>query len=113
MCGYDPCIGSREGFRADKILTDPGQALPPERGYILPADRLETDIARFGDQGSAQADFEMFYPCLPLAEMGEGFGKAGPLHDFQEEIRHARLWHSSLNGRAQGAQAFCILQPVE
>ena len=111
--GHDPRIGCRDGFRPDEVLADPGQALPPERGNILPADRLDADIARFGDQGGAKADFEMLHPRLPLAEMGEGLGKAGPLHDFQEKIRHARLWHSSLNGRAEYAQAFRVLQPVE
>ena len=99
--------------RADKILTDPGQALPPERGNLLPADRLDADIARFGDQGGAQAGFEMLHPCLTFAEMGEGFGKAGTLHNFQEEIGHAGLWHSSLNGRTQRAQAFRVLEPIE
>ena len=55
----------------------------------------------------------MLYPGLPLAEMREGFGEAGALHDFQEKIGYAGLWHSSLNGGAQCAQAFRILQPVE
>ena len=55
----------------------------------------------------------MLYPGLPLAEMGESLGKVGALHDFQEKVRHARLWHSSLNGWPQGAQTFRVLQPVE
>ena len=55
----------------------------------------------------------MLDPGLPLAEMGEGFGKAGALHDFQEKVRHARLWHAPLNGGAQRPQAFRLLQPVE
>ena len=111
--GHDPRTGGRDGFRADEVLADPGQALPPECRNILPADRLDADIAGFGDQGGAQAGLEMLYPGLPLAEMGEGLGKAGALHDFQEQVRHAGLWHSSLNGRPQGAQAFRVLQPVE
>ena len=55
----------------------------------------------------------MLYPGLPLAEMGEGFGKAGALHDLQKQVRHAGLRHSPLNGWPQGVQAFRILQPVE
>ena len=55
----------------------------------------------------------MLDPGLPLAEMSEGLGKSGPLHDFQEQIRHAGLRHPSLNGRPQCAQAFGVLQPVE
>ena len=111
--GHDPRIGGRDGFRPDEVLADPGQALAPERGNILPADRLDADIAGFGDQGGAQAGVEMLYPGLPLAEMGEGLGKAGALHDFQEQVWHAGLRHAPLNGRPQGAQAFRILQPVE
>ena len=106
MGGDDPRIGGRDGFRTDEILTDPGQTLPP-------ADRLDADIAGFGDQSRAQADLEMLYPGLPFAEMREGFGEAGAPHDFQQEIRHASLWHSSLNSGAQRAQGFRILQPVE
>jgi hypothetical protein len=101
MGRHDPRIGGRDGFRADEILADPGQTLPPERRNILPADRLDADIAGFGDQRCAEAGFEMLYPGLPLTEMREGFGEAGALHDFQEEIGHAGLWHSSLNGGAQ------------
>ena len=111
--GYDPRTGGRDGFWPDEVLTDPGQSFAAERGHILPADRLEADIVCFGDQGGAQAGFEMFYPCLPLAEMGEGFGKTSSLHDFQEQIGHAGLRHASLNCRPQSAQAFRILQPVE
>jgi hypothetical protein len=70
--GHDQRAGSRDGFRADKVLSDPGQALPPECRDILPADRLDADIAGFGDQRGAQAGLEMLYPGLPLAEMGEG-----------------------------------------
>src|SRR5208282_834813 len=106
VCGHDPRIGGGDGFRTHEVLTDPGQAFPPERGYILPADRLDADIACFRDQGRAQTGLEMLHPGLPLAEMGEGFGKAGALHDFQEKVRHARLWHTPLNGGAQRAQAF-------
>jgi hypothetical protein len=115
MGGHDLRTGGRDGFRPDEVLADPGQALPPECWNILPANanRLDADIAGFGDQRGAQAGFEMLYPSLPLAEMGEGFGKAGALHDFQEQIWHASLWHSSLNDRARRAQAFRILQPVE
>jgi hypothetical protein len=111
--GHDPRAGGCDGFRADEVLADPGQTLPPECRNILPADRLDADIAGFGDQGGAQAGLEMLYPGLPLAEMGEGLGKAGALHDFQEQVGHAGLWHSSLNGRPQYAQAFRVLQPVE
>ena len=42
---------------------------------------------------------------LAFTEMGEGLGEAGALHDFQEEVWDAGLWHSSLNDRAQCAQA--------
>src|SRR4051794_24030473 len=50
QCGmgrHDPRIGGRDGFRSDEILADPGQTLPPERRNILPADRLDADIAGF------------------------------------------------------------------
>src|ERR1700677_3099268 len=55
----------------------------------------------------------MLYPGLPLTEMREGLGEAGALHDFQEEIGHAGLWHSSLNFGTQYAQAFRIFEPIE
>ena len=45
--------------------------------------------------------------------MGEGFGEAGTPHDLQEEIRHASLRHSSLNGRTQHAQTFRVLQSIQ
>ncbi len=85
---------------SDEILHDPGQAFPPEGRHILTTDRFDADITGFRHQRGAQADFKMLYPGLPLTEMREGLGEAGALHDFQEEIGHAGLWHSSLNGGA-------------
>jgi hypothetical protein len=68
MGGHDPRTGGSDGFRPDKVLADPGQALPPERGDILPTDRLNADIAGLGDQGGAQAGLEMLNPGLPHAD---------------------------------------------
>ena len=68
-----------------------------------PDDRLGADISCFRHQCSAQTDFKMLYPGLPFTEVREGCGKAGALHNFQEEIGHAGLWHSSLNFGTQYA----------
>ena len=103
MRGHDPRIGGGDGFRTDKILADPGQTFPSEGRRLLPADRLGADIACFRHQRSAQTDFKMLYPGLPFTEMREGCGKAGALHNFQEEIGHAGLWHSSVNFGTQYA----------
>ena len=113
MGGHDPRIGGCDGFGADKILAEPGQAFAPECANILPTDRLGADVARLGDQGGAQAGLEMLDTGLPFAQMREGLGEAGTPHDLQKEIGHGGLGHSSLNGRAQCAQAFGVLQPVE
>jgi hypothetical protein len=96
MGGHDPRTGGRDGFRPDEVLADPGQALPPECWNILPANRLDADIAGFGDQRGAQAGFEMLYPSLPLAEMGEGFGKAGSTSHFGFGVVSGRLRFAGL-----------------
>jgi hypothetical protein len=68
MGGHDSRTVGCDSVRAYEVLADPGQALPPERGDILPTDRLNADIAGLGDQGGAQAGLEMLNPGLPLAE---------------------------------------------
>ena len=86
---------------------------PPEGRHIGSADRLGADIACLRHQRGAQTDFKMLHPGLPFAEMREGSGEAGALHDFEEQIGHTSPWHSSLNLWTQQAQAFRVFEPIE
>jgi len=110
MGGHNPRIGSRDGFRADKVLVDPSQTLTPECRNILPANRLDTDIAGFGDQGCAQADFEMLSLACRSLRCVKALAK--PVRCMISRKRRACLPLAFFPER-QGAQAFGIFQPVE
>jgi hypothetical protein len=69
------------GLSPQIVLEYPTQAAPRERGDVIPHERLQTDVARFGQERSANADRQILD-----ADVSELAGEAGPGIDFKQQL---------------------------
>jgi hypothetical protein len=95
------------------VLLDPGEPAAGQCGNIGSNQRLQPDVAGFGQEHRAQAQVEIGDPGVALADVAELAGEVGPGLDLQEDLGQVHPGQSQGHVATQLDQAGGLVELVQ